>query len=295
MSSPLNDNSCNRERKNVGQIPWRSSNWICGKSGYLARDDNSEPHQMQPHATEKPTKWKAISQIVDFISLQLDTIQNAHSRREHSNWSLLGTSQISSLRQNFSVTNLIFSRILQMSMLFNVYAKQVQSYCDTKDGEQLRNCKDNMMMYGVVKLHEMNEASLDKMDPYQRGADNIRKFSELVDSMKVVVRVKLNWHVVTTIWYQQEEEWERVHWIIFEAWQKDCAIWFKSSNVHIRHLMKFYAQPDDHRPTSWFYEREKKLFNIEYACNWIDECDYFSDKKIRRICELKLRIFFCCI
>lgn len=63
-----------------------------------------------------------------------------------------------------------------MGMLYNVYTKQVSSYCKTKDGAQISNCKHNMMMYGVVKLNEMDESSLDKMDPYQRNADNLRKF-----------------------------------------------------------------------------------------------------------------------
>lgn len=64
-----------------------------------------------------------------------------------------------------------------MSMLFNMFSKQVQSYCKTKNDEgRITQCKQNMMTYGVVKLQDMDEPSLDKMDPYQRNADNIREF-----------------------------------------------------------------------------------------------------------------------
>jgi hypothetical protein len=64
-----------------------------------------------------------------------------------------------------------------MSMLFNMFSKQVQTYCKTKNGQQnVSECKRNMMTYGVEKLNDMGDASLDKMDPYQRNADNIRKF-----------------------------------------------------------------------------------------------------------------------
>lgn len=62
-------------------------------------------------------------------------------------------------------------------MLFNMFSKQVQTYCKSKNGEQnVMECKRNMMTYGVVKLNDMGDSSLDKMDPYQRNADNIREF-----------------------------------------------------------------------------------------------------------------------
>jgi hypothetical protein len=64
-----------------------------------------------------------------------------------------------------------------MSMLFNMFSKQVQTYCKTKNDQQnVSECKRDMMTYGVVKLNDMGDSSLDKMDPYQRNADNIRKF-----------------------------------------------------------------------------------------------------------------------
>jgi hypothetical protein len=56
-----------------------------------------------------------------------------------------------------------------------MFAKQVQNYCKGKTGASAAQCKKNMMLYGITKLNDMEESHLDKMDPYQRNANNIRK------------------------------------------------------------------------------------------------------------------------
>ena len=63
-----------------------------------------------------------------------------------------------------------------MSHLYSMFAKQVQVYCKGKgSGEAKESCKNNMMVYGVTKLNDMEESHLDLMDPYQRNANTIRK------------------------------------------------------------------------------------------------------------------------
>lgn len=64
-----------------------------------------------------------------------------------------------------------------MSHLYSMFAKQVQSYCKGKTSGDASQCKKNMMVYGIAKLNDMEESHLDQMDPYQRNANNIRKFT----------------------------------------------------------------------------------------------------------------------
>lgn len=56
-----------------------------------------------------------------------------------------------------------------------MFAKQVKDYCKDKHNANASQCKRNMMVYGMEKLNDMEESHLDKMDPYQRDANNIRK------------------------------------------------------------------------------------------------------------------------
>ncbi|CRL06853.1 CLUMA_CG019591, isoform A [Clunio marinus] len=65
------------------------------------------------------------------------------------------------------------SRDEKMSHLYSMFAKQVQAYCKEKLHENSSQCKHNMMMYGIIKLNDMEDSHLDQMDPYQRNANNI--------------------------------------------------------------------------------------------------------------------------
>lgn len=64
---------------------------------------------------------------------------------------------------------------LQLSHLYSMFAKQVQAYCKDQTVGDATQCKNEMMLYGVVKLGSMDESHLDEMDPYQRNANNIRE------------------------------------------------------------------------------------------------------------------------
>lgn len=63
-----------------------------------------------------------------------------------------------------------------MSHLYSTFAKQVSSYCKASGDLQPAECKRELLVYGLNKLHEMSEPHLDSMDPYQRGASDISKF-----------------------------------------------------------------------------------------------------------------------
>lgn len=73
----------------------------------------------------------------------------------------------------------IFLVYLQLSHLYSMFAKQVKDYCKDKHNANASQCKRNMMVYGMDKLNDMEESHLDKMDPYQRDANNIRKYHML--------------------------------------------------------------------------------------------------------------------
>lgn len=64
------------------------------------------------------------------------------------------------------------SRGEKMSHLYSTFAKQVSAYCKSSSDNPAQ-CKRELLMYGLGKLHDMNEAHLDSMDPYQRGASDI--------------------------------------------------------------------------------------------------------------------------
>ncbi|KAF6202086.1 hypothetical protein GE061_004483 [Apolygus lucorum] len=62
------------------------------------------------------------------------------------------------------------SRGEKMSHLFNMFVKQVSEHCDTSD---MPDCQKVLLVYGLTNLAKMEDDSLDKMDPYQRGANDI--------------------------------------------------------------------------------------------------------------------------
>lgn len=64
-----------------------------------------------------------------------------------------------------------------MSHLYSMFAKQVSSHCkNVMEDQHVAGCKRELMMYGLSKLHDMEESHLDSMDPYQRGAHNLSKY-----------------------------------------------------------------------------------------------------------------------
>lgn len=63
--------------------------------------------------------------------------------------------------------------LLQMSHLYKIFSKQVASYCTESP---LPDCNKNMLVSGIRSLASMDDNQLDRMDPYQRGANDISKF-----------------------------------------------------------------------------------------------------------------------
>lgn len=66
-----------------------------------------------------------------------------------------------------------------MSHLYSMFAKQVSSYCKTNIDTPVAQCKRDLLVFGVDKLEKMSDSYLDSMDPYQRGANDISKFTIL--------------------------------------------------------------------------------------------------------------------
>lgn len=62
------------------------------------------------------------------------------------------------------------SRGEKMNHLFNMFMKQVEDYCGSLS---MPDCNKVLLVYGLTNLAKMQEESLDKMDPYQRGATDI--------------------------------------------------------------------------------------------------------------------------
>ncbi|KAK9500055.1 hypothetical protein O3M35_001395 [Rhynocoris fuscipes] len=58
----------------------------------------------------------------------------------------------------------------KMSHLFNMFVKQVSDHCHSSN---MPDCEKVLLVYGLTNLAKMEDESLDKMDPYQRGANNI--------------------------------------------------------------------------------------------------------------------------
>lgn len=58
-----------------------------------------------------------------------------------------------------------------------MFAKQVSTYCKINFDLPVTQCKRDLLVYGVDKLERMSDSHLDAMDPYQRGANDISKYT----------------------------------------------------------------------------------------------------------------------
>ncbi|KAK6634922.1 hypothetical protein RUM44_000169 [Polyplax serrata] len=62
------------------------------------------------------------------------------------------------------------SRGEKMSHLFNLFVHQVEKHCASRPEP---DCSKLLLVYGLTNLAKMEDESLDDMDPYQRGANEI--------------------------------------------------------------------------------------------------------------------------
>ncbi|KAL0277154.1 UNVERIFIED_CONTAM: hypothetical protein PYX00_004529 [Menopon gallinae] len=62
------------------------------------------------------------------------------------------------------------SRGEKMNHLFNLFVQQVEKHCSTRPEP---DCSKLLLVYGLTNLAKMEDESLDDMDPYQRGANEI--------------------------------------------------------------------------------------------------------------------------
>lgn len=60
-----------------------------------------------------------------------------------------------------------------MAYLYAQFTNQVDNYCEFSE---MPNCNKDLIKFGISKLHAMPDEHLDRMDPYQRGANNISKY-----------------------------------------------------------------------------------------------------------------------
>lgn len=70
------------------------------------------------------------------------------------------------------LTNIFF--FVQMAYLYNMFESQVDDVCK---GSNQAECKKDLLKYGLKNLHDMPEDHLDTMDPYQRNANSLSKFT----------------------------------------------------------------------------------------------------------------------
>lgn len=143
-----------------------------------------------------------------------------------------------------------------MSHLYSMFAKQVSSYCKGSQDMPTNMCKRNLLMYGINKLQDMNESHLDSMDPYQRGAHDISKYSlrsEEAQTYKKKNRDAMNYWTNWQLNYGREESRSRVVpsfrmrafqdarwvWVIWVIWthctvhhtQVTCWVELRSSTI----------------------------------------------------------------
>lgn len=59
-----------------------------------------------------------------------------------------------------------------------MFAKDVSKYCKTTTASPAE-CKRDLLAFGVNKLEKMTETHLDAMDPYQRSANDISKYTHM--------------------------------------------------------------------------------------------------------------------
>lgn len=65
-----------------------------------------------------------------------------------------------------------------MSHLYSMFAKDVSKYCKTNaNPSSITKCKHDLLTFGVTKLEKMEDSHLDAMDPFQRSANDISKYS----------------------------------------------------------------------------------------------------------------------
>lgn len=83
------------------------------------------------------------------------------------------------------------SRSEKMSHLFNTFVKQVAAYCDSSN---MPDCNKVLLIHGITNLAKMDDESLDKMDPYQRGANDIIWESMMKGSYKTSILPKNTEH-----------------------------------------------------------------------------------------------------
>lgn len=66
------------------------------------------------------------------------------------------------------------SRDEKVSHLYSMFAQQVQQYCKSRtDVQHKPDCKRDLLMHGLHKLNAMDDNYIDRMDPYQRGANSL--------------------------------------------------------------------------------------------------------------------------
>lgn len=60
-----------------------------------------------------------------------------------------------------------------------MFAKEVSKFCKSNGEPSITKCKHDLLTFGVGKLEKMNESHLDAMDPYQRSANDISKYTNV--------------------------------------------------------------------------------------------------------------------
>lgn len=85
------------------------------------------------------------------------------------------------------------SRTEKMNHLYKRFVKQVADYCS--NNSEMPDCNKVMLVRGLTNLAKMENDALDKMDPYQRGSDDIIWESLMKDS-----------YVTTSDLYSQQKE-----------------------------------------------------------------------------------------
>ncbi|GLH08344.1 Rhythmically expressed gene 5 protein [Gryllus bimaculatus] len=90
------------------------------------------------------------------------------------------------------------SRTEKMNLLYSMFVKQVNEYCDTVGMPDRPDCQKGLLLYGLTNLAKMGEDSLDKMDPYQRGASVIVWESMMKGSFKPMETSSQNHKISST-------------------------------------------------------------------------------------------------
>lgn len=70
---------------------------------------------------------------------------------------------------------------LQTSYLYSTFAGQVEFFCKSST---IKNCSFELLKYGLNKLKNTPEETLDIMDPYQRDADKISEYLKSIEKLR---------------------------------------------------------------------------------------------------------------